>query len=212
MDSSCQPDRRSALYTGAGFAVRRFFSKYFWFILKNVLGWTLILLSLVAGPLVPGPGGLPLFLIGFALVTLPGKRRFTARLLRGRPIRYATKWFARIVPLVALAAPLAVLPATRPWTRWPPEFVGPAWSIAAWYVLTAATAWLLILLALRITNALLQLVPRARRHLRPWLHHHGIRLLPPRRRHRLPHEPGSGPHYVGDEIIELGRAPRTTGG
>jgi len=34
---------------------------------------------MVMGPLVPGPGGLPLFLIGFGLITFPGKRRITAR-------------------------------------------------------------------------------------------------------------------------------------
>ena len=44
-----------------------------------------ILLSFVAGPLVPGPGGIPLFLIGFTLISFPGKRRLTARVLRGTP-------------------------------------------------------------------------------------------------------------------------------
>jgi hypothetical protein len=42
----------------------------------------------VAGPLVPGPGGIPLFLIGFALISFPGKRRLTARVLRGKPVRF----------------------------------------------------------------------------------------------------------------------------
>src|SRR3712207_8117471 len=34
---------------------------------------------------------IPLFLIGFGLVTLPGKRRVTARMLRGRPIDPRTR-------------------------------------------------------------------------------------------------------------------------
>jgi hypothetical protein len=51
--------------------IKEFFAGYFWFILKNVIGWTFMLLSPVLGVAVPGPGGLPLFLIGFALVTFP---------------------------------------------------------------------------------------------------------------------------------------------
>src|SRR6476660_8147226 len=66
---------------------QRFLKSWFWFILKNILGWVLILAAFAAGPLVPGPGGIPLFLIGFALITFPGKRRLTARVLRGRPLR-----------------------------------------------------------------------------------------------------------------------------
>ena len=59
------------------------FANWFWFILKNVIGWILILTAMVMGPLVPGPGGLPVFFIGFGLITFPGKRRITARILSG---------------------------------------------------------------------------------------------------------------------------------
>src|SRR6476646_3617405 len=65
----------------------RYFADYFWFILKNVIGWIFILASPVLGVTLPGPGGIPVFLIGFALVTFPGKRKLTSRVMRGRPLR-----------------------------------------------------------------------------------------------------------------------------
>src|SRR3989442_4519453 len=58
---------------------------YSWLILKNVIGWALILASGPVGLTLPGPGGLPLFLIGFAMITFPGKRALTSRVMRGRP-------------------------------------------------------------------------------------------------------------------------------
>src|SRR5688572_9860747 len=61
-------------------------ANWFWFIFKNLIGWILILTAMALGPIVPGPGGLPLFLIGFGLITFPGKRRITARLLSGKPV------------------------------------------------------------------------------------------------------------------------------
>ncbi len=196
---------RSTLHTTAS-RRDRFFAGYSWLILRNVLGWSLVLLSFLAGPLVPGPGGLPLFLIGFALVSFPGKRRLTARVLRGRPIRFRTKWFSSITLAVALAASVATLSATRPWAHWPLE--QPAVQgvvIVAIYLFGTAAAWLVLRLVLILTNAFLRIVPRIRRHIRPWLHRRGIRLLPPRRRRRLPHERGSGPHRLKDEILKLVR-------
>src|SRR3990170_4838173 len=58
-----------------------------WFVLKNLIGWVLIIGAFPLGALIPGPGGIPLFLIGFGLITFPGKRHFTARLMRGHPVR-----------------------------------------------------------------------------------------------------------------------------
>src|SRR3954451_13184234 len=80
------PPHRSHYQTGAHIRhrLREFFSDYFWFIFKNVIGWLLILSSLPIGVALPGPGGIPLFLIGFALVTFPGKRQLTSRVMRGR--------------------------------------------------------------------------------------------------------------------------------
>src|SRR6476469_9682554 len=92
---------------------QRFLASYYWLVLKNVLGWTLILLSFVAGPLVPGPGGIPLFLIGFALISFPGKRRLTARVLRGRPVRFASRPFLLISLGAALVLAAVALPLAR---------------------------------------------------------------------------------------------------
>jgi hypothetical protein len=57
---------------------------YAWLILRNVLGWVLI----VDGALIPGPVGLPVFMIAFALISFPGKRRPTARALRGKAVQF----------------------------------------------------------------------------------------------------------------------------
>src|SRR5512141_2278490 len=84
---------------------QRFFAGYIWLVLKNLIGWTLILLSVVVGPLVPGPGGLPIFLIGFALVTFPGKRKLTARVLRGRRLRLEDRAYAVVAAFISIAIP-----------------------------------------------------------------------------------------------------------
>ena len=183
----------------------RFYAGYTWLILRNALGWCLIGISLVAGPLVPGPGGIPLFLIGFALVSFPGKRRLTARVLRGRPLRFRAKLFSRIVWGVALASSIAALTATRPWRNWPIAEPIQTAAVVGVYLMGSLVAWLAIQLALRLTNALMCLVPRARRRVRPWLRRRGIRLLPPRWRRRRAHERGSGPHRLKEEILKLGR-------
>src|SRR5262249_40251474 len=81
----------------------RFFAGWAWLILKNILGWTMILVSPAVGFTLPGPGGIPLFLIGFALVTFPGKRKLTARVLRGRPMDLELKRFDWIEIVIALA-------------------------------------------------------------------------------------------------------------
>src|SRR5687767_9383678 len=84
-------------------------ANWFWFILKNVVGWILILGAMALGPLVPGPGGLPLFLIGFGLITFPGKRRITARVLSGAPIDAASPGYRRGVAGAAIFAPALTL-------------------------------------------------------------------------------------------------------
>src|SRR5690349_15764771 len=71
----------------------RFFAGYAWLIVKNLIGWTFILVSPAIGFTLPGPGGIPLFLIGFALVTFPGKRQLTARVLRGTPMNLQGRRF-----------------------------------------------------------------------------------------------------------------------
>src|SRR6478735_6437321 len=91
------PARRAALS-----GIRRFIEEYFWFVLKNVLGWIFILGSLPVGLTLPGPGGIPLFLIGFALVTFPGKRRLTSHVIRGRPIEVEPVFFTFLVTLISI--------------------------------------------------------------------------------------------------------------
>ena len=183
----------------------RFLDSYSWLILKNVLGWLLMLAAFVAGPLVPGPAGIPLFLIGFALVSLPGKRRLTTRVLRGRPIHFQSRrCLLVLIPISALLA-LGSLLWLQNWHQWPSERRGAGLLVSAAFLLAATGAcWLLLNAALRATNLLLRLVPRIRRHVRPWLRRHRIRLLPPRRRRRLAHESGSGPKTLKDEIVKFG--------
>src|ERR1041385_5155246 len=67
----------------ANFVTRtqQFLQDYSWIIVRNVIGWLFMLLALPIGVVVPGPLGFPLFLIGFGLVTFPGKRKLTARVL-----------------------------------------------------------------------------------------------------------------------------------
>src|SRR5438045_4693964 len=76
--------------------------RYLWIILKNVIGWILILCSGAVGLVSPGPFGVPLFFIGFALITFPGKRGLTARVLKGKPIPHGSRPFRRWVAAVAL--------------------------------------------------------------------------------------------------------------
>jgi hypothetical protein len=199
------PPASSAPPASAG---SRFYAGYTWLILRNILGWGLILASFVAGPLVPGPGGIPLFLFGFALVSFPGKRRLTARVLRGRPIRFRARWFARILWMIALAASIAALTSTRVWRVWPLPQPAHSGAIGGAYLLGTVVAWLALQLVVRVTNVILRLAPRARRRVRPWLHRHRIRLLPPRWRRRFAHEHGHGAYRLREEILKLGRGER----
>ncbi len=162
----------------------RFIRQYAWFLLKNLIGWILLLSSLVLGPAVPGPGGLPLFLIGFTLVTFPGKRRLTARVLRGRQIPPTSVRYHRICWLVSILVPALIVwifgerSGVEGWIyrhNWEP----PVARLAAFVTMALA-----LLAVLRLTplaaNAILRIMPRIRRKIRPALRHVGIRLLPPR--------------------------------
>src|SRR5437763_10383706 len=83
--------------------------EWFWFILKNVIGWILMLLAWPVGIALPGPGGFPLFLIGFALITFPGKRNLTARVLRGIPVDRKRRAYRTTLGFVAVILPALVL-------------------------------------------------------------------------------------------------------
>src|SRR2546421_1231650 len=84
---------------------RRFLNEYAWFMVRNVLGWILVVSALPVGFLFPGPLGFPIFLIGFALITFPGKRRLTARFLRGRRLHLEARAYAVMALFVSIAIP-----------------------------------------------------------------------------------------------------------
>ena len=128
---------------------QRFLATRTWLVLKNLIGWVLIVAAFVAGPLVPGPGGLPLFLIGFALISFPGKRRLTARVLRGRPVQFRPALFALICAGTALIAPALVLLVVRHRPRWfararTGAFTHGPIAVATLYLLLGAVVWVLV--------------------------------------------------------------------
>lgn len=161
-----------------------FFRRYTWVIVKNIIGWVLILSAMVVGSVLPVPLGMPMFFIGFALVNFPGKRRLTSSALRGIPINLCSH-NARLWRLaVSLILPLAVLwflahephpPVLHP-TRMPPL------QLCGLYAAAIVGAWILVWLFLLGVNAVVKILPRLRRRVRPWLRQRGINLLPPRRK------------------------------
>src|SRR5580698_6671553 len=87
----------------------RYFVRYAAVIIKNVVGWALMIAALGLGSFFPIPIGTPLFLIGFAMITLPGKRRLTSSALRGIPIRIYTRkafWWRSAISLLLPPAAL----------------------------------------------------------------------------------------------------------
>jgi hypothetical protein len=180
------------------------FANWFWFILKNVVGWLLILTAMVMGPLVPGPGGLPLFLIGFGLITFPGKRRITARVLSGAPINPDSRGYRRTVAASAVLLPAVVLVYLAYEHLLPFRYsTKAAWVYGAVYVITAGALWAFGHRAGDPLNWLLRLVPRIRRKIRPWLRRHGIDLLPPRRRRRRVEPGGAVTREPDPEILAI---------
>ena len=160
-----------------------FIHTYAWFLAKNLLGWLLILASFLIGPAVPGPGGIPLFLIGFALVTFPGKRRFTARVLRGRQLSptsrlYRVLTWAISFLIAGLVLVFSELSGVEGFIYRHNRQPAPTRAIAS------ALAMVLTFAILRLTplaiNLILRIMPRVRRKIRPVLRRMGIRLLPPR--------------------------------
>jgi hypothetical protein len=182
-----------------------FFARYSWIIIKNVIGWLFILTSVPVAGLFPGPLGLPLFLIGFALVTLPGKRSLTSRVLRGIPIKIESRQVRTGRTIAALLFPpflpplLAWVESRRPEVISHVETFG-AVGLAAAYFLCVAVTWIGSYWLLRLTNVIIRYAPRARRRVRPWLRRHGINLLPPRAKKRGSRKPSA---YASEEIIEI---------
>ncbi len=182
-----------------------FFARYFWVILKNVIGWLLILLALAVAPWFPGPLGTVLFFLGFALVSIPGKRAFTSRMLRGIPLDTRKKRVRLTSAIVALGLPPLILWlfARHESSMLHPSKLGTGGTITI-YTLAIALSWIGIIGLLALTNLFVHLLPRVRRRIRPWLKRKGINLLPPRhkarRRTMSPQEPS-------ESILEINSMP-----
>jgi uncharacterized membrane protein YbhN (UPF0104 family) len=174
---------------------------WFWIILKNVIGWALIVAAWPIGILLPGPGGIPLFLIGFALVSFPGKRRLMARILRGRHLHLDQFIYTIIAILLAVGIPPLLF-----WillTRYlPPHAIHRlGWpDTILVFVLVMGIIWLLARTSFRLLNWLIVKMPQVRRKVRPWLKEHGVRLLPPRWRRQHP-TTGERHRHSSEEIL-----------
>ncbi|MFI5378983.1 MAG: hypothetical protein ACHRHE_06790 [Tepidisphaerales bacterium] len=174
---------------------------WFWFLFNNILGWTLILAAGPVGVVFPGPGGLPLFLIGFAMITLPGKRELTSRALRGVPINPEARLYRWAVAILAILGPAGLFS----WVAW---LIGKnkdrwylldrtqwdeiIWKHAPWqllifiiYLSLVVLIWIFAFRGIEVINLGISLIPIARRKARPWMRRRGLDLLPPRRRKRL---------------------------
>jgi hypothetical protein len=163
--------------------VRMAFSRYAGVIVKNVVGWTLILAAIVVGAVFPLPLGTPMFFIGFAMVDFPGKRRLTSRALRGIPINLSTRnarMWRLAASLLLPPAALGILAYKRHPVLHPTRMR--LWQLCTLYAASIVAAWVLTWLFLLATNAVVRILPRARRRVRPWLRQRGINLLPPRRK------------------------------
>ena len=146
-----------------------------------------MLSALALGSVFPLPIGTPLFLIGVALITLPGKRRLTSGALRGIPIRIYTRkvfWWRLAISLLLPPVALWFLALKKHAVLHPSQMS--LWESCVIYGITIAAAWILTWLALQAINGIVRFLPKVRRRVRPWLRKHGISLLPPRNRPRSP--------------------------
>jgi uncharacterized membrane protein YbhN (UPF0104 family) len=180
----------------------RVLARYFWVILKNVIGWLLILLSLPVAISIPVPLATPMFLIGFALITFPGKRHLTSRVLRGKPIDLASRSLQIGIAVFALVLPPLVvwLFSLRKHSLFHVKQLGIPATIAL-YALAIAIGWCACWFGIRGINFLLRFAPGIRRRIRPWMRRRGINLLPPRHQRRVSWWQPAPP--LSEEIIEI---------
>lgn len=190
------------------------FSGYFWLIFKNVIGWMLVVLSIPVGITAPGPFGFPIFLIGFGLITFPGKRRLTSRVMRGRGLPIEMQVFTFFTAFFAIAATCIVMwllsdyfyalldrwdhrldPRRREWNY---SALGVALIFTG--LVALGVTWLVMRLALQVVNYILKGMPTIRRKIRPWLQKKGLKILPSRRRKSVDAESVQDPE---GEIVEL---------
>jgi len=182
-----------------------FFAQWFGFILKNLLGYVFLVLAVVLGP-VPGPGGIILFLIGFALISFPGKRRLTVRIFRGS--RFELRhWFAHVLAVVIAG----LLPAILLWwfvwrdKGWLGHRTFLPYETALIYAGLGMLSWGLAQGLMRLGNWLIFAFPKLRRRFRPWLRHRGVDLLPPRIRQRVREPDGTfaWKHHDTGEVVRF---------
>ena len=206
-------DYRSPAATEPGahdHSFRKLVTGYFGWILKNVVGWLLIIAAPILGIALPGPGGIPVFLIGFALVTFPGKRKLTTRFMRGRRLPIESPLFTGLVTFVSVLVTAAVMilgwryyewiAAKLPLRDWRIEGAS---KVVAVSLVALPTTMLVGFVGLRVLNYCLGWVPRLRRLVRPMLRKFGVRLLPTRRR-RI----GGQTELVQDEILSFDDSQR----
>ncbi len=192
--------------------VSRVVADYFGFVLKNVIGWVFILGSVTFGIALPFPGGVPLlFLIGFTLITFPGKRRLLSRVMRGTQMSVEPGPFGVIVIAISVLVTMTALWVAA--NRYEEILLAlhlQWFDVLGVCLVAAGVSWCVLRLLLAALNLTLRRVPKLRRYLRPWLRRRGINLLPPRRRHGSGSPPqslpGLGPSK--DPIIELNEGYR----
>ncbi len=196
-------DRLQRLLDG----VTDFFRGYFWFIFKNVMGWILMLAAFPIGVIVPGPGGLPLFLIGFALVTFPGKRELTSRVMRGRGLPLDASIFTFLTAFVSIGLTCSLMwIISDQYQRILEHFniflhendstyTALGVALVGVGLIALLVTWVITRLGLQVLNFFLRRAPAVRRFIRPWLRRRGINILPARRKNRL--------EAANDEILEF---------
>ncbi len=188
------------------FAARRpsLLANYLWLAAKNLIGWMLILSSWALGIISPIPIGFFFFLIGFSLIWFPGKRRLTARLLRGSPVPQQSRTYAISVTTATVIVPTIVVIWLSKVFHIPYHLNAYTGIIFGSLYFAAGVVTIFFTRPIRRTvNGLLRVMPKARRRARPWLRNRGIDLLPPRRRSRRTRPGGPVTHAPDKEIIEI---------
>lgn len=198
-------------------SVEQLIKGYFWVIFKNVVGWLAIAASPILGIALPGPGGIPLFIVGFALVTFPGKRKLTTHVFRGRRLPIESGLFTGLITFFSVLVTAGMMWAAWRYYGWIVERVpladyglGDVAKLVAISVLALPVTMVVTWIGLKILNyILLNWVPGIRRFLRRTLRKYGVRLLPTRRR-RIGGVGGVGGdvEMVHDEIIGLDDSQR----
>lgn len=185
-----------------GSGVGGFFARYSWLLVRNVVGWILILSSVPVAGLVPLPLGLPMFIIGFAMISFPGKLRLTARLLRGRPFDLTKRTVLLWITVVSLLIPPAGVWILATQKR---HLVSPSRMttirLSELYLAAIAVTWVVTFGVLWILNIVIRFLPGMRRRVRPWLWAHGVKLLPPRRKRKT--KKPQAPPAKDQQILEI---------